>query len=234
MQPPIHFEELDSTITYLKNNRADLPHGTAVYADRQTAGRGRFNRKWVSQEGGLYLSILLKPKDTRFLANLTQLMAVSVCHALEELGADPKIKWPNDVQVNAQKICGILSEAVTEKGRLEAVVVGAGVNVAQEGLDKIDQPATSLKELGINTTKERVLDLVLEFFWRDYPALSASGFKIIRPDFLKRFAALGKEVTVKNGEKTIFGTAEDVSPNGTLILRTASGPEEIYIGDLIV
>ncbi|MBO5011934.1 MAG: hypothetical protein J6C49_05755, partial [Elusimicrobiaceae bacterium] len=62
----------------------------------------------------------------------------------------------------------------------------------------------------------------------------ASGFKTIRPNFLKRFAALGKEVTVKNGEKTIFGTAEDVSPNGTLILRTASGPEEIYIGDLIV
>lgn len=234
MQTPIHFEELDSTITYLKNNRASLPHGAVVYADRQTAGRGRFNRKWVSQEGGLYFSVLLKPKTTRFLANLTQLMAVSVCRALEELGADPKIKWPNDVQVNMQKICGILSEAVTVKGRVEAVVVGAGVNVAQEGLDKIDQPATSLKEVGINTTKERVLELVLEFFRRDYPALMTGGFKTIRPDYLKRFAALGKEVTVKNGEKTIFGMAEDVSPKGTLVLRTASGPEEIYIGDLIV
>lgn len=234
MQPPIHFEELDSTNTYLKTNRAELPHGTAVYADRQTAGRGRYDRKWVSQKGGLYFSILLKPKNTRFLANLTQLMAVSVCRALEELGADPKIKWPNDVQVNAQKICGILSEAVTAKGRVEAVVLGAGVNVSQEGLDKIDQPAVSLKELGINTTKERVLNLVLESFWRDYPALTDGGFKTIRADFLKRFAALGKEVTVKNGEKTIFGTAQDVSPNGTLMLRTASGLEEIYIGDLIV
>lgn len=234
MQPPIHFEELDSTNTYLKNNRALLPHGTAVYTDRQTAGRGRFNRKWVSQEGGLYFSILLKPKDTRFLANLTQLMAVSVCRALEELGADPKIKWPNDVQINTQKICGILSEAVTDKGRVEAVVIGTGVNVAQEGLDKIDQPATSLKELGIHTTQERVLDLVLEAFWQGYPSLTENGFKMIRADFLKRFAALGKEVTVKNGEKTISGTAQDVSPDGTLILRTASGTEEIYIGDLIV
>jgi len=234
MDEPIHLAETDSTNNYLKTRRKELPHGSVVYADRQTAGRGRYTRKWVSAEGGLYFSVLLKPQNNLFLPNLTQLMAVSVCRALEELGADPKIKWPNDVQVNGQKICGILSEAAGENGRIQAVVLGTGVNVAQEGLDKIDQPAVSLKELGINADKTRVLDLILEFFWRDYPAFTQRGFSVIRAEFLKRFAALGKEVAVKNGGETLFGTAEDVSPDGTLILRTASGPEEIYIGDLIV
>lgn len=230
----LHLEEVDSTNTYLKIRKGTLPHGTVVYADRQTAGRGRYERKWVSQEGGLYFSVLLKPPYNPFLPNLTQLMAVSICQALEQLGLAPAVKWPNDVQVNGRKISGILSEAVFDKSTFQAVVLGVGINIGQEGLEHVGQPATSLKMLGITVSRADVLERVLHFFWQGYPALCEKGFETIYTAYVRRFAALGKEVCVKDGNETIFGRAEGISPRGTLLLHTAQGLKEIYIGDVNV
>ncbi|MBO7191670.1 MAG: biotin--[acetyl-CoA-carboxylase] ligase [Elusimicrobiaceae bacterium] len=229
----LHLDTVDSTNSYLKTHRADWPHGTVVYADCQTAGRGRCDRTWVSQAGGLYFSVLLKPPYNPFLSNLTQLMALSICQALEIYGLTPAIKWPNDVQVGGRKISGILSETVFDKNTLEAVVLGVGINVSQDGLENVGQPATSLKMLGVQTSRERVLENVLRFFGQGYPALCEKGFETIYAAYTKRFAALGKEITVNNGEKTIFGTAEGISPRGTLLMRTAQGQKEIYIGDIL-
>ena len=230
----LHLTQVDSTNTYLKTRQHTLSHGTVVYADTQTAGRGRYNRSWISQIGGLYFSVLLKPQFNSFLPNLTQLMALSICYALEELGLKPTLKWPNDVQVNGQKISGILSEAVFDKNTLQAVVLGVGINLHQEGLDDVGQPATSLARLGVHTERTMLLNRVLHFFWQEYPALGEKGFEVIRPAYTQRFGALGKEVCVKEAEQTIFGKAIGVSPRGTLLLQTAQGLKEIYIGDLKV
>ena len=229
-----YVDEVDSTQTYLKQHAENLPHQTVLCAQRQTAGRGRYDRTWVSNPGGLYFSVLLKPVKTDFLPNLTQLMALSVCRALEELGITPTLKWPNDVQVNGQKICGILSEAIFNKESYATVILGVGINVEQEGLDKVGQPATSLKELSASTDKKALLQSVLTHFWQGYDALVAHGFESIRPQYLHRFAALGKPISVRNGTQTISGTAEDISPRGTLLLRSEGQLKEIYIGDVIV
>ena len=229
----LHLDTVDSTNTYLKMHRDDLPHGTVVYADCQTAGRGRYDRTWVSQEGGLYFSVLLKPPYNPFLANLTQLMALSICRALETHSLTPTIKWPNDVQINGQKISGILSEAVFDKSVFQAVVLGVGINVNQNDITHVGQPATSLKALGIQTAREAVLENVLQIFWQDYPALCEKGFETIYAAYIKRFATLGKEITVKDGEKTISGLADGISPRGTLLMRTGQGQKEIYIGDVL-
>ncbi len=230
----VHLKTVDSTNTYLKMHRADLPHATVVYADTQTAGRGRQDRTWVSQTGGLYFSVLLKPPYNPFLPNLTQLMALSICYALEKYGLTPAVKWPNDVQVDGKKISGILSEAVFDKTVFQAVVLGVGINVSQTDLEHVGQPATSLNALGINVTREEVLQDVLQFFQRGYPALCEKGFETICAAYTQRFAALGKKITVKDGDKTIFGLAEGISPRGTLLLRTDQGLKEIYIGDVLV
>ena len=234
MENLLYFEELDSTQTYLKQHANQFNHGTIVCAERQTAGRGRYDRKWVSNPGGLYFSVLLKSVKTDFLPNLTQLMALSVCRTLEELGIATTLKWPNDVQVNGQKICGILSEAIFNKESCTTVILGVGINVAQEGLDKVGQPAISLKELGVITDKKTLLQSVLNYFWQGYNTLLARGFESIRPQYIRRFAALGKPVSVRNGTQTISGTAEDISPRGTLLLRSEGQLKEIYIGDVIV
>lgn len=229
----LHLDTVDSTNTYLKTHRADLPHATVVYADKQTAGRGRLGRTWVSQDGGLYFSVLLKPPYTPFLPNLTQLMALSICRALEQYQLAPSVKWPNDVQINGQKISGILSEAVFDKTTFEALILGVGINICQTGLQYIDQPATSLKQVGVDVCREEVLQRVLSFFWQGYAPLCEKGFETIHPDYVKHMTALGKEITVKDGDKTICGYAEGVSPSGALLLRTALGLKEIYIGDVL-
>ena len=234
MENVLFFEELDSTQTYLAKHAAHLTHGTVVCAERQTAGRGRYERTWVSAPGGLYFSVLLKPVKTDFLPNLTQLMALSVCRALEDLNLTPALKWPNDVQVNGQKICGILSEALFNAAHNGTVILGVGINISQQGLEKIDQPATSLKGLGIAADKTALLAGVFRYFWEEYDALLARGFEVLRPDYIRRFAALGKPISVRNGTQTILGIAEDVSSRGTLMLRTEKRLEEIYIGDVIV
>ena len=232
MSPVLHLDEVDSTNTYLKTRHSTLPHATVVYADRQTAGRGRYNRRWVSQEGGLYFSVLLKPLQNSHLSNLTQLMALSICYLLEKRKLCPTLKWPNDVHVQGRKISGILSEAVFAGSELQAVIVGVGINICQKELDYVGQPATSLLACGVRADPREVLEEVLHFFWQGYPDLCEKGFSAIREPYTQRFAALGKEVSVTNGTQTMVGRAEGLSPRGTLLLRTAQGIQEICIGDV--
>ena len=234
MENVLHFAEINSTNTYLKENFATLADKTIVMADTQTAGRGRFQRQWISQRGGLYFSILLKPTKTNFVANLTQLMALSVCRAVEELGAKPTIKWPNDVQLKGKKLCGILSEAIAGKEGLSCVVLGVGVNVTQGDLNYVGQPAISLRQAGIFIDKEILLSAILNHFWQGYDNVLQNGFASLRKDYIQRFPYLGKEISIKNGAANASGTLTDVSPRGTLLLNGKSGLEEILIGDLIV
>ena len=230
----LYFETLDSTQTYPKNNFEKLDDKTVVVTEEQTAGRGRFDRPRISQLGGLYFSVLLKPTQTDFLANLTQLMALSVCQAAEKYALQPNLKWPNDVQVNGKKICGILSEAIAQNGHIACVVLGVGINVAQKDLSHVGQPAVSLRELGVAVDKNQFLQDVLDLFFQSYPAVLAEGFAVIRPAYIERFPFLGKQIAVRNGTSAVTGMAHDLSPRGTLLLKTSNGLQEILIGDLLV
>lgn len=230
----LHFETLSSTQTYLKEHFKTLDDKTVVMADEQTAGRGRFDRKWISQPGGLYFSVLLKPTQQDFLANLTQLMALSLCQAVESYSLQPNLKWPNDVQVNGKKLCGILSETVMQNGKIACVVLGVGVNVAQTDLSHVGQPAVSLYELGVRINTQDLLQQVLDLFFQKYEAVLSEGFSTIRSAYLERFPFLGKQIAVKNGTTALTGIAQDLSPRGTLVLQTPRGSQEILIGDLLV
>ena len=167
----IRFESIDSTNTYALKNCDDLEHKTIIVADRQTMGRGRFNRKWISDvEGNIYMSIVLKPKIysslNEFLQNITIRMAEIVVEVLDqylvEKNIKSSIKYPNDVLVNGEKIAGILAEAKTFKNKLKVCVIGVGINLNQQKdlLRELDQPATSL-----NLVLDRPID-TQEFFFK--------------------------------------------------------------------
>lgn len=228
----LKFTEVSSTNTYLKEHFEELPDKTVVTADIQTAGRGRFDRRWISQPGGLYFSVLVKPQKTDFIANLTQLMALSVCQAAEQFSLTPTIKWPNDVLLNNKKLCGILSEAVAQEGQIAGVVVGCGVNVAQEDLSSVGQPAVSLKELGVTVDKYDFLNSVLTYFWQGYENVLTNGFCALQSEYQKRFPLIGQHIAVKNGSKEVSGVASGLTSNGTLLVTTGNGPQEVLIGDL--
>ncbi len=228
----LYFETLDSTQTYLKAHFTELDDQTVILAGTQTAGRGRFDRAWNSQPGGLYFSVLLKPHKTDFLANITQLMALCVCQAAEKYGLQPNLKWPNDVQIAGKKLCGILSEVILQDGAVACVAVGVGINIAQKDLSHVGQPAVSLRELGVNVAQDDFLQEVLDLFFQGCPSVIAQGFAAIRPAYKERFPFLGKQIAVKNGTSAVTGIVHDLSPRGTLLLATRNGQQEILIGDV--
>lgn len=230
----LRFDVLDSTNAYAKRNCSLLADQTVIIARQQTAGRGRLDRKWISQEGGLYFSLLLKPQKTDFLPNLTQLMALCVCESLRGLGAESHLKWPNDVLVNSQKICGILSEALFTKNGFVGLVLGVGVNIAQQDLDHVGQPATSLARLQIQTNEDALLQDILNRFFQSYEKLLQYGFETIRGTYLQFFPYIGKTVQIKNAAQEVTGAVQTISPEGKLVLKTPEGFTEISIGDMML
>jgi len=234
MQKILRFDELDSTNTYAKRNCSLIADQTIIVAKTQTAGRGRMTRNWLSEPGGLYFSVVLKPEQTNHLVNLTQLMALCVCQTLHTLNVPAQLKWPNDVLVNNKKICGILSEAVIDKNKFQALVLGVGVNVAQADLSHAGQPAVSLAELSISITPEQILEQILDRFFAQYEKVLQNGFSAIRTEYLSYFPYIGQEVQIQYGAKPTQGMVETISPDGELILNTPDGQTIISIGDMCV
>ncbi|HBH19346.1 MAG TPA: biotin--[acetyl-CoA-carboxylase] ligase, partial [Cyanobacteria bacterium UBA9579] len=189
-----YFDEIDSTNTYSLRNIVGLNDRHVVIAARQTSGKGRLARKWISDiEGNVYMSIVLKPSDTMDkelpLSNITQYMSVVLCRVLESYGVIPEIKWPNDVLVNGKKISGILSEISTQGSTLKGFVLGIGINLnlSQEDINAIDQPATSLNLLtGQLINRDLFIKQLLDEFFMDYDSFIQDGFISIKSEYQQR------------------------------------------------
>ena len=221
---------MPSTNTYACQNFDKLTDGQVILAKTQTAGRGRKERIWLSSEGGLYFSLVVKPQNFKidFLGSLTQAMALSVLKTLQSFGAkEAVLKWPNDILCNNKKICGILSQAVFKGGELGGVVIGVGVNIAQDKIDS-PKPAISLKMLGIEAKKEDVLRGIINRFNIYYPQVCVQGFKAIKEEFLKDFPFVNKEIKIVVDDKEFCGICHGLDDKGQLLLDD----KVVNIGDM--
>ena len=235
-----YFDQIGSTNDEaLEWAEADARDGALVVADTQMNGRGRLGRKWVTEAGmGLAFSLILRPApwEIERIGLLSPLGALAVSQALEMgYGLTPQIKWPNDVLLNGLKVCGILLEASWLGDRLQAVVIGIGINVMQKAVPPPETllfPATSLEEAtGQPVAREELLRLTLQalFDWRQ---------RIASDQFLqawgKRLAYLGEGVRVENGGgDALSGTVLGVDRIGNLRLRAATGEEiRVTAGDV--
>ena len=165
----IHFKEIDSTNTYLKNTYRLLDNFTFASADYQSHGKGRNDRVWSSEPGeNLMFSFLIKNEELMKQSGLISiLMGVEVAKEIEKYDiSNVSIKWPNDVLVNDKKVCGILSEGQIPN----YLVVGAGLNVNQKAFRyDLRRPATSLslelkKDLNIDELKDRLFSNIINHF----------------------------------------------------------------------
>ena len=163
----IHFEEIDSTNTYLKNNYQELDDLTFVSASKQTQGRGRNNRNWLSDNNNLLFSILLKNKNYFNLTNsISIISAYTIVEVLKEYGINNlSIKWPNDVFVGDKKICGILLEAISSQN-IECLIIGVGINVNQKEFigEYIIGPTSMINELNKEIDIEILKDDIYKRF----------------------------------------------------------------------
>lgn len=155
---------LPSTNDFVKENWQRLLHGTVVVAQCQTAGRGRYNRYWHSPEGGLWFSILFKPRKQIKPTFFTKICSVAIVKALSLIEVDTRIKWPNDIYYEGKKLAGILSESVFEENTLKAVIVGIGINVNNTIPQELRDKAISLHEISAKGYDiRRILRLLLKY-----------------------------------------------------------------------
>ena len=211
------------------------PEGTVVVANEQTMGRGRLQRTFLTPAGAsLALSVVLKPAREH-LTSLMMLSALAVARAIEKTtGLRAAIKWPNDVLVRDRKVSGVLVESELQGEQVAFAIVGIGLNVNLRVADypEIADIATSLAaELGRPVSRADVLLSVLDELEAYYTALRRG--ESIYLEWHDRLALLGRQVRVTMGQEVEEGVAEDVSPDGALILRRADGSRvQIVAGDV--
>jgi BirA family transcriptional regulator, biotin operon repressor / biotin---[acetyl-CoA-carboxylase] ligase len=231
----LRFDEIGSTNTEALNQaRRGADEGLCVVARRQTAGRGRHGRVWISErDAGLYFSVVLRPKiESRFLPLITLAAAVAVHDTLEETyGLEADIKWANDVHAGGRKISGILAET-TETSKGLAVVVGIGINLKSSNFPpEIADTATSVEaETGRAVILDELLEALTGFLDYHYEILQDGdgGAEKIRREWTRRSSyAFGKSVRVTLENETIFGTTQGIEENGALRVVTENGAVKI-------
>lgn len=235
LQKPLWYDELPSTNTtlveWLREGR-DLSDGLVLAARSQTAGRGRYERRWLAQPGrNLTFSMLLRSDVPHLqLLSLPMAAALGVAAYLEGCGIAAQTKWPNDVLVSGRKICGILAE------RREGVVLGIGLNVNMNADEAaaIDRPATSMRiETGSEREAEEVLDELLVHLKTWIGRWEKGGFEGLREAWNARCANLGQYVEVGEGADRRTGVVLGFGAAGQLLLREDDGVQrEVWVGDV--
>ncbi len=226
----IHFACIDSTNTWAKahTDQWDPKGVTLVTASEQTAGRGRFNRQWVSPPHlNLYATFCfwfdLQRTDS---GHIPQLLALAAVQTLEKEGFLPLLKWPNDVLLQGKKIAGILCETVMEKEKRGIVCgIGLNVNMPLEVLNQIDRPATSLiVEGGRAFEVTAILEALQHIFLPALNVFICQGFASFFPHFQERSVLkCGQMVRFHNNQILIEAQFERLHADGSVELRLSDG-----------
>lgn len=215
---------LPSTNAYLKEKAHTEDEGFVVIANSQTAGRGRFDRKFYSPENsGIYMSILLKPRFLGFDATLiTSAAAVAVAKACETLSEkQTQIKWVNDVLIDGKKICGILTEGSInpKNGNVEYAILGIGVNAfaPENGFeDEIKDIAGFVFDNYDTKLKEKLINEIINIFFSYYENLYNKEYL---DEYRNKSLVLGKKITVIKGEQKIPATAILIDDDCRLLIE---------------
>ncbi|MBN1886290.1 MAG: biotin--[acetyl-CoA-carboxylase] ligase [Candidatus Krumholzibacteriota bacterium] len=202
------------------------PEGALFVAAGQSAGRGRAGRGWVSLEGGLAFSLLLRP--ARNPAGLTCLFGLAAVRAIDRFAAGAGVKWPNDVWIDGLKAGGILAEA---KGGAVVVGMGLDVNETPAALAAgVDAPAVSLRVAAKRVFhRGEVLAAILDSFGEIYDAWTREGFAPVRGAYEERMLWRGERVTLPDG---LSGRLAGVDDAGCAVVETNGGRRVIAAGDL--
>jgi BirA family biotin operon repressor/biotin-[acetyl-CoA-carboxylase] ligase len=232
------FEEIKSTnikAKELAKNNED--EGTIILSKTQLMGRGRNKRIWHSPDGGLYISVILRPKVNTKNVNLFPLLgALSIVYTLYSIGIKSSIKWPNDVRINNRKISGILIESETTGQKIDYVILGIGINLNTDidvFPEELIKNTTSIKyETGTKINYYKFLEKLLVKIEEYYNLYKNKKYDIILNQWRNNSDTLGKNVKIKMKEEDIIGRAIDIDNSGFLIIKTQSGEiKKIINGD---
>jgi BirA family biotin operon repressor/biotin-[acetyl-CoA-carboxylase] ligase len=217
-------------------------HGIVIIAEQQKSGRGRQKRKWLSPKGGIWLSVILKPRiPTSKITLLPFAAALAVYDAIKKSSQlDAKLRWPNDVTISGKKVAGILIDISTDAEHANYAVIGVGINA------NIDSSAISSRlengiavtsisdELGHDTSMLELTRELLERLEYYYLELERPGPCAIIEKWRKNSDIVGRKVAVLRHNKTIQGIAADIKEDGSLLLRTDREDINVVADDICV
>lgn len=224
------YDTVTSTNDLLKEKaRAGAPAGTVVVAARQTAGRGRMGRSFLSEDGGLYMSVLLRPAGAAADAlRITAHAAVAVALAMEKhTGKPAAIKWVNDIYQGGKKVCGILAEGQASAAGMDFVVLGIGLNLKapEGGFPEALRDIAGALFAEESFDKDAVIRDILENL----------SYENAYAEYAKRDMLLGKTVTVyRGGEVVCTAKASGITEDFGLRIVTACGEEVLHTGEVTV
>lgn len=238
-----YFDIIDSTQNFaLKLSQKPHENGSIVIAARQTKGRGRLNRKWVSPKGGIWLSILLRPNfelsQTSLFPMITSL-ALSI--AIEKtLKIKPELKWPNDLTVKGKKVAGILIDVAIESNKIDYLVIGVGINFRINPskisrLVKDPQRRYGITTLVKENQEDNPVELVQQFLYeleQMYDKVISNSIGEIRQNWIKRSSTIGKNITATTTTGVLKGKAIGIDETGALLLSNRGKIQRLLAGDI--
>ncbi len=243
-QQAYYFDSIDSTQNQaLKMADDPANNGTVIIASKQTGGKGRSGRKWISPKGGIWLSIILQPKFDISITTLFPIAsALALSNALEKtLKISPELKWPNDLTIKGKKIAGMLVDVSLESNRIENMVLGVGINFDVDTKQIEKTLKNSLNFYGVASLSEqknkiKPIQLVQTFMVeleKIYDLLNTKQTKKIISEWTKRSSTIGKNVMLDTRDGKIKGKALKIDEDGALVVSDNGKINRIIAGDII-
>jgi BirA family biotin operon repressor/biotin-[acetyl-CoA-carboxylase] ligase len=229
-----YFPEIGSTMDAARElAKKGAEEGTIVVAEAQIRGRGRLSRKWLSPQGGVYFTFILRPKISPAYAPRINLMtSVAVAATIRKLfGLKAELKWPNDVLIRGKKVCGILAEMDAEMDVVNFVNVGIGINV-NTSVPQFKETATSLRdELGKEIARKEFLGALLA-------EIDARRPQLMEPESIEEYrrfcGTMNKKVRIMSLGEEVTGQAVGIDAMGALVLKEKDGSMiTVLVGDCV-
>jgi len=211
----IHKITLDSTQDLALKIAERKPEGTVIIAEEQAKGKGRFGKEWYSPQGGIWFSLILKPKTELWNITLLPLaIGVAIADSLTKLNLDVRLKWPNDLVINNKKVAGILLDVSAEEAKVNYIVIGVGINANIDDDRLLGLNATSIKmELGYEIDRVKLTQDILRSIEYRY-----EHFDECLNDYKARCITLNRRVNVKTLSEEFVGDAVNIDTDGSLII----------------
>lgn len=228
-------EEVDSSNAELLRRAPQLGARHALVARRQSGGRGRQGRSWLSPTGGLYLSLFARlPRPLQALDGFSLALGIALCRMLRAHGLDRvALKWPNDLQVDGRKLGGLLVEIAEHGDAHCALVIGLGLNLAMPDQHAPDQPWTDLNHHGLDTDIEIWAQRCVVTLNAAIDDFAGAGFAPWLADWAEFDALHGRAVTVE-GATAVHGMADGIEADGALRVQRDGQTVRIRTGDVRV
>jgi len=243
-QQAYYFDSLESTQNQaLKMADDPTNNGSVIIAEKQTGGKGRSGRKWISPKGGIWLSLILYPK---FDISITTLFPIASSLALSKsieqvFKISPELKWPNDLTIKSKKIAGMLVDVSLESNKIEKLVLGVGINFDVD-VKSIEKKLKNTPNFyGVASLGDYKKDVKAPYFVqvffieleKIYESLNKKDIKKIISEWTKRSSTIGKEVEIETVNGKIKGKAMKIDDDGSLVVNSNNKITKIIAGDVI-